>query len=212
MADPYYVPVEDRWLGLDKRAIPYAVVMIALIGLMTYVLPAINDAVDWDDEIRAGDVIDLGEGLTITPPVGWLLEDGVRVSDDLATPVDPESARAALASGGVSVSVGTSGWDGTADDLLDQSNKLRDDSDADEDKLFKVTGPRDTVTTSSNVTGVREPFTSASGSGEIFAFAVPGDEPIGVVITVTGSGDNLGGYDDAIDNMVSSLTKTEATS
>jgi len=33
--EPYFVPVDQRWLGIDKRGIPYAVVAVALIVLLT---------------------------------------------------------------------------------------------------------------------------------------------------------------------------------
>jgi len=214
MSDSHYVPIEERWLGLDKRAIPYAVVMVALIALLAYVIPAINDAVGWDDGTRAGDVIDLGGGLTITPPVGWLLEDGIRTSDDPAVPVQPDNAYALLANGGISITVVGSGWDGSADELMDQANSLREDSDADDDKLFKVTGSRDSVTTSSGIVGVSETFTSATGDGKTFAFAVPADgdsQSVGVVITVRSAADGLAEYGAAIDTMVSSLLRGEQT-
>lgn len=211
--DSHYVPIEDRWLGLDKRAFPYAIVMIVVIAVLAYVVPAIDDAVEWDDATQAGDVIDLGGGVTFVPPVGWLLEEGIRTSDEPATPVDPNSSRAELVNGGVSVSVLSSSWEGTADELMDQANTLRENTTV--DQPFKVTGSRSTVTTSSGVSGVSETFTSASGSGKAFAFVLPpvGDgDQVGVLVAATGSGDNLAHYTDAIDAMVSTLTRTETAS
>lgn len=205
-----HVPIEQRWLGLDKRAFPYAIVMVGVIALMAYIVPAINSAIDWTDQTQPGDVIDLGDGLTITPPVGWLLEDGIRTTGNPVVPVDPTNASAVLANDGVTIAVTASGWEGTTNELLDQYNTLRDRSNSEENKLFRVTGPRSSVTTASGVVGVSETFTSATGDGKAYAFALDvGGRPIGVIITVDASADSLATVGDAIEATVSSLAVSD---
>ena len=51
------VPVEHRWLGLDRRSIPYAVVAFAVLALWAWVMPWVADQVAWDDPIEAGEAI-----------------------------------------------------------------------------------------------------------------------------------------------------------
>jgi hypothetical protein len=204
-----FVPVEHRWLGLDKRAMPLTFVIVAIILVMTVVVPAIDQALSWDDEVRAGDLISMGEGVTFAPPVGWELSDGIRVGREPSTGVRGDSS-ATVAEGGVVVRVNQSGFDGSSDTLLDQVNRLRDRSNADENRAFKVTGPRQTVTTDSGLTGVSETFTSASGDGRLYAFVVDagdgGSTPVGITITVEATADQYGADASTIDALVASLT------
>jgi len=211
------VPVDQRWLGMDRRGLPYAVVALVLIAVLHWVIPAIDDATAWDDPIVAGDVLDLGNGITVTPPVGWQLEDGILTSDEPTNPVDPTSpggVRADLATGTAALSVTGAGWDGTANELMDQYNRLREDSDEDADRVFAITGDRSSVTTASGVTGIEESFTSAGGDGRAFAFVLDDDSgtPIGVVIAASATDEAFGPADAEIDDVVSSLTMTETSS
>src|SRR6218665_2596803 len=66
-----HVPVEHRFLGLDRRTTPLALVLVAIAAVFLVVVPSIDRAVGWDDAIEAGDVIDLGDGVTFVPPEGW---------------------------------------------------------------------------------------------------------------------------------------------
>jgi hypothetical protein len=116
------VPVEHRLLGLDRRQLPLALGILAVILVMTVVLPAIEHAVSWDDPVRAGDVIDMGSGIRFVPPVGWQLEQGARVGDEPGTGVTGAQIEALLVDGGVQVAVEASSFDGDADALLDQVN------------------------------------------------------------------------------------------
>ncbi|MFD7659409.1 hypothetical protein ACFV4N_35990, partial [Actinosynnema sp. NPDC059797] len=64
------VPVEHRFLGLDRRTFGPGLIVLAVALLLIYGLPALNAAIPWNDEVRAGDVLDLGDGATAVPPVG----------------------------------------------------------------------------------------------------------------------------------------------
>lgn len=150
------VPVDQRWLGMDKRGIPYAVVALVLIAVLLWVVPAIDDATAWNNPTVAGDLIDLGDGITIAPPAGWQLEQGIRTTEESATPVNSDAASATLSNGATTVTVTGSGWTGTATELMDQYNRVRDASDEDPDRQFAVTGERSSFTTATGLTGVQE--------------------------------------------------------
>ena len=80
-----WVPVERRFLGFDKATIvPTVVILIFVLALGTW-LPNINKLISYDNEAKAGDVLDLGEGITITPVPGWNIVKGLRVTDEPVT-------------------------------------------------------------------------------------------------------------------------------
>ncbi|HET9772466.1 MAG TPA: hypothetical protein VFS16_16345 [Acidimicrobiia bacterium] len=211
-----HVPVEHRWFGLDRRTLPLTLCVLAVMVVYTVVLPAIDNAVGWDDETSAGDVIDLGEGVTFVPPAGWELTDGIRVGDEPLSGVTAAGAVAALGNGGVRVVVERSGFDGTADELLDQVNRTRSRSDAAPNRAFKVTGPRDTVTTASGISGVSEAYTSANGEGRVLAFTLgaggSGEAPTGVVVTVDATASQYATQSAAVDALIASIAYDEAAS
>lgn len=91
------VPVDQRWLGLDKRGVPYAVVAVALIFVLHWVVPAVDSATDWDNPTVAGDALDLGSGIRMTPPVGWQLEEGIRLGEEPLIPVRADGSSVTLA-------------------------------------------------------------------------------------------------------------------
>jgi hypothetical protein len=207
-----YVPVEQRWLGLDRRTIPLAAVVLGLMLLFMAVIPAINDAIGWDDETEAGDVLDLGAGVTFVPPAGWELTKGIRVDDEPSTGVSGDGA-ASISDGGVAVTVERSGFDGTPAELLDQVNLLRTASDADPNRSFKLTGPRKTFTTASGITGVSEAYTSANGEGRIIALTLDagadGGTPTGIAVTIDADDQAYATRSDEIDALIDSLTFEE---
>jgi len=210
-----HVPVEHRWLGLDRRTIPLAAVVVGLMLVFLVVVPAVNDAVGWDDQTQAGDVLDLGKGVTLVPPAGWELTDGFRVGDEPTTGIVGDGS-AAISDGGVAVTVERSDYDGTADRLLDQVNRLRTTSDAAPNRAFKLTGTRTTITTASGITGVAEAYTSTAGEGRILAFTLDAGAgratPTGVTITIDADDQAYATRADDLDAMIDSLSFEEPTS
>lgn len=201
------VPVEHRLLGLDRRQLPLALVVLAVILVMVVVVPAIDDAVPWDDPVRAGDVIDMGSGITFVPPVGWQLEGGIRVGDEPATGVSGARISAALVEGGVQLAVEASRFDGDADALLDQVNRLRDDSGARDDEGFHVTGPRRSTTTDSGLTGVTETVSAAAGDATVAAFAIDTESgTVGLTVTVDAAPDQYGEHAGDIAALLASIS------
>ena len=136
-----WVPVERRWLGLDRRSIVPAVVVVALVVLMSIVLPAINAATPYNDKVVSGDVMQVQYGVQFTPTPGWGITSGVRVGDAPAGGGYPASA--SVTTGSVVLTVKVDKYTGTAGKLL---NKIRSTSDRlKTDSGLHVNGPSHTA-------------------------------------------------------------------
>jgi hypothetical protein len=75
------VPVDQRWFGLQRRSVVPGVVVIAIWFLWSVVVPHVNDAVAYDDEVRAGEQFSLTADLVFTPAVGWNVRQGFRTTE-----------------------------------------------------------------------------------------------------------------------------------
>lgn len=160
-----WVPVEHRLLGLDRRTFAPALIALAIALVLAYGLPALNAAIPWHNEIRAGDLLDLGDGATAAPPVGWQLQSGTLTGTAVA---NPASLQVVLATGGATIELRGATYHGTADAFLDQVRRSEgDDAPA-------IDGTRGTVTTTAGLTGVAQSTTSPGGDGLDVAFKVAG--------------------------------------
>lgn len=160
-----FVPVERRFLGLDKRTILPAIAVLLLAMVFGGVLPAINSAVSFDQEVKAGDVITLGRGITFVPAVGWGIEKGTLTSDQ---PISgAASPTATVVNGGVDFTVRTGPFRGTPDELLTIINRTT--KRIKKNSGFHVTSRRATVTTDQGEKGVAEGYTSTDNEGAMFA-------------------------------------------
>lgn len=155
-----WVPVEHRFLGLDRRTFAPAFGVLAIALLLVYGLPALNASVPWHNEIRAGDVLDLGDGATAVPPVGWQLESGSLTG---AGAVSPASLSIQLTTGGATILLRGASFTGTADAFLDQVQRSEGGAPG-------IDGSRATVTTASGLVGVAQGSTSPNGDGLDVAF------------------------------------------
>jgi hypothetical protein len=200
-----WVPVERRWLGLDKRTIPPALIAIALIAVFAAILPAVDRAIDYDREIEAGDVVDLGSGVTFVPAVGWGFPDGLLVSDDSVGGTEAVShLSATLIHGGTSFSAITGPFDGTANELLDNILSLNEAYQSID--TSKYTSDRVTATTNDGVAGIAQGFVGVDVEGVIAAFVIDG---VGIEFVVSGPPGSLEENTDAIYRMIGSLSKDE---
>ena len=152
-----WVPVEHRWFGLDRRTFPAGLITLAIALVLIYGLPALNAAIPWHNEIKAGQVLDLGNGATAVPPVGWQLESGS------LTGAKATSLQVKLASGGATIELTGTSYDGTAAAFLDQVERSDGDSPG-------VSGRRGTLTTGTGLVGVVDSRTSTAGDGIDTAF------------------------------------------
>jgi hypothetical protein len=190
------VPVEHRVLGLDKRSFPYALTVLAVFLVCTVVIPRINDAIEWDDPVRAGEQLALTDSVSFTPTVGWEVEEGFRVAPDGS--VD-ESGAASLTGEGVVVNVVPGDFDGTPAELIEQIDKVTSSTG---DPTFRVDGTPDSVTTTDGEVGVIQPYSSARGDGVIAAFVIDGT---GVEVAAYGPPAQMAATADDITAMITSI-------
>lgn len=156
-----WVSVEHRFLGLDRRTFRPGLIALGVALVLIYGLPALNAAIPWHNEIRAGDVLDLGAGATAVPPVGWQLESGTLTG---AGSANPSGRRVLLATGGATIELRGTSYDGPADAFLDQVRR------SDDDDPPAVDGTRGTVTTDAGLVGIVQASTWPSGDGLDVAF------------------------------------------
>lgn len=190
------VPVEHRVLGLDKRSFPFACTVLAVFVVSAVVLPRINDAVEWDDPVRAGEQLALTESISFSPTVGWEVEEGFRLALDGSA---DDSGAAALTGEGVVMNVVPGDFDGTPAELIEQVDKVTSSTG---DPTFRVDGTPDTVTTTDGEVGVIQPYSSARGDGVIAAFVIDGT---GVELTAYGPPAQMAAAADDITAMITSI-------
>lgn len=149
-----WVPAEHRVLGLDRRTFWPALTALVIALVLSYGFPVLNAAIPWHNEIRVGAVLDLGDGGTAVPPVGWQLESGTLVGAGAASAT---SLDALLATGGATITLRGASFDGTAEAFLDQVQR------SEGGVTTGVDGARATVTTAAGLVGVAQSTTSPSG-------------------------------------------------
>ncbi|MET7421239.1 hypothetical protein [Dactylosporangium sp. NPDC005555] len=156
-----WVPVEHRWFGLDRRTLGPGLIALVLALLLIYGWSALNAVIPWHNEIRAGDVLDLGDGATAVPPVGWQLESGVLTG---AAGVSATGLQVVLVNGGARIELTGSTFAGTADAFLTQVRRARGDDS------LAVQGGRASLTTGGGLVGVVQGDSGPGGDGLDVAF------------------------------------------
>lgn len=193
-----WVPVDRRWLGIDRRTIAPALVVFVLAMLMAVVVPAIDGLTSYDDEVLAGDVIQLDEGITFVPPVGWGITGGVRASDRPRSGSLPEAAT--VVDGDVAVRVRAVAFGGDADALFEQMRGATRSRNA-----FEVIGEPEAFVTGSGDRGVGARVVGDHSDGVVAAVVIDG---IGVEVVATGSADLLDNKEAEISGVVTSIRGT----
>ena len=162
------VPVEHRLLGLDKRSFPYALFVIAVFLVATVLVPRVNDAIAWDDPVRAGEQLALTDTIAFTPATGWNVETGFRVGEGGSAVT---SGEATVAGDGVTFDIVPDTFDGTPGELLDQIEKVTSRTG---DPTSRSTGDPATITTPAGDVGVIQTYSSVNGDGLVAAFVIDG--------------------------------------
>lgn len=196
-----WVPVEHRFLGLDRRTFAPALIALAVALLLAYGLPAVNAAIPWHNETKAGDRLDLGAGATAIPPVGWQLENGTLVG---AATVVPQSLQIDLATGGATIALRGAPFRGPADAFLDQVERA-------EGTVPGIDAARGTVTTSGGLVGVGQAGTGPAGDALDVAFKVAGpgqaaDDAPALLVRVRTAPGEFERHRDEIDGLLRSIT------
>ncbi|WP_377325253.1 hypothetical protein ACFJIY_09715 [Pimelobacter simplex] len=195
------VPVEHRFLGLDKRSFPVAFFVIAVFLLLTVAIPLVDKAIDWDDPARPGDELALSDAITFTPTTGWEVTTGFRAP---ASGAPDRSGPATVTSGGVTVSVVPGKFDSTPAALLEQIQKV---TSATDDPTFRIADDPTTLTTTSGEVGVLQTYSSVRGDGLVAAFVIG---ETGVEITAYGPPEAMTTLAPDIRAMITSIRSTGA--
>ncbi len=191
--DPGWVAVDRRWLGIDRSSIPSALVVFALAVAMVIVLPTADDETGYREQAAAGDVMQVGDGITFAPEPGWGIEAGVRRGDRPATGY-PDVAT--LVEGDASLTITTVGFDGDANDLLTSLEQSQGVDDTSEDN-------RATVLTEQGHPGVSVGVTDTVSQQLLAAFVFDGT---GVQVVSTSAPAATNTDLDAVTRMISSIS------
>ncbi|MFD9701064.1 hypothetical protein [Lentzea sp. NPDC059081] len=197
-APPEWIAVEHRVLGLDRRTFRPALVALVVALLLAYGWPALDAALPWHNETKPGDVLDLGDGATAVPPVGWQLESGTLAG---AGSVSPTSVDVRLATGGATISLRGAPFTGSADAFLDQV--LRSEG------AQGVDGSRGTLTTAAGLVGVVQGATGPSGDQVVAAFKMApgnGDTAPALLVTVRTAPGQFEHYQDSVGELLHGIT------
>jgi hypothetical protein len=182
-----------RSAGFDRRTVGPALLVLGLAVLMSVVLPAIDRASSYRDQVDKGDVAEIADGLTLVPATGWDLAAGAlmgRTRSPVGTTASTE-----VVDGSVELQVQSTPFDGTPSALLTRVNEI----DADLERLqgsAAATTPHYAVRTRQGAVGVAEDFVGVHRQGTIVAFVLRARgqstrsqrEPAGEGVVITASG------------------------
>ena len=177
--------------------------VIGLFVLWTVVIPAVNDALRYSQQTKAGDVFVLDRGLTMDAQPGWGVDSGLLTTD--TTRSQGSSPPVALTNGGVSFVVMTGPFRGDARELLGQIEKV--DHALAGDEAFHISSDVATFHTTEGQRGVAQAYTTVRGAGVVSAL-VYGDT--GVKITFTGSAAAMADQGEEVGDMIDSIRFDEA--
>jgi hypothetical protein len=195
---PGWVPVEHRWFGLDRRTFKPGLIALGVALLLIYGLQGLNAVIPWHNEIRAGQVLDLGSGATAVPPVGWQLENGTLVGGAGANAF---TLQVLLVSGGARIELVGTTYNGTAAAFLQQVERSEGNSN-------QVPAGRGTLTTESGLVGVVESRTGPTGDGVDVAFKMAtsnSSEAPALLVRVRTAAGQLERYQDEVGTLLRSI-------
>jgi hypothetical protein len=193
--------------GVDRRTVGPALLVLALAVLMSVVLPSVDGATSYRDQVDKGDVAEIADGLTLVPATGWELATGVLVGH-ARSPVGT-TATTEIVDGSVELEVQTAPFDGTPSALLTRVNEI----DADLERLHgsaAATTRRYAVRTRQGAVGVAENFVGVHKQGTTVAFVFRSrgqSTGEGVVVVVAGPKASISRRRDDIVAMIRSVSK-----
>jgi hypothetical protein len=112
---------ERRSLGMDRRTIAPALLVLALAVVMSIVLPTVDSETAYRDQLHQGDIAEIAEGITLVPASGWDLASGALVGET-RSPIG-STATTELVHGSVTFFVRTAPFDGMPSALLARIDK-----------------------------------------------------------------------------------------
>jgi hypothetical protein len=159
-----------RRAGIDGRSVGPALLVLALAAVMSVVLPSIDGATSYRDQVDRGDVAELADGLELVPAAGWDLASGALVGET-RSPVGT-TATTEIVQGGVELQVQAAPFDGTPAALLTRVKEIEGDL-ARLQGSAAATTRRYAVRTRQGAVGVAEDFVGTHRHGTVVAFVFP---------------------------------------
>jgi hypothetical protein len=196
------VPVEHRWLGLDRRSIPYAAAALGVLALWAWVMPWVADQVAWDDPIVAGESIQVSDEVTMAAAPGWGVVSGLRTTDDTRSGETSED-QTVLVKDGVVLAVTQGPFDESPARLLEQLELIFTTTE----DGFAVKGEPANRTTASGLRGVAQDYTSATSVGTLTTFVVDGT---GIDVQAIGPRAQMAAHEDEVEAMIDSLATSDS--
>jgi hypothetical protein len=204
---------ERRLLGLDLRTVGPALLVLALAGVMSVVLPSLDNRTSYTDEVHQGDVVRLAAGITLVPAANWDLASGSIVGSTRSS--IGNTAATELVQGSLRLYVQAAPFEGTASSLLTRIDEIDASLHHARGRAAETTG-RYAVTTRQGIAGVAEDFVGVARQGSVIAFVVRSPAPPGasqgrqrtregVEVVVSGQPDALSRNRDDIVAMIRSI-------
>jgi hypothetical protein len=161
---------ERRILGIDRRTVGPALLVLALALIEGVVLPSIDAGTTYRDQLHEGDVVVLADGITLAAASGWDLASGALEGDTRSSV--GSTAGTELVDGGVELSVQAAPFDGSSSALLTRIDRINADLSRARGRTAATTD-RYAVTTRQGVRGVGEDFVGPTRQGSVVAFVFP---------------------------------------
>lgn len=197
-------------IGIDRSTVGPALLVLALAVLMSVVLPSIDSASSYRDQVAKGDVAALADGLTLVPAPGWDMASGALVGHT-RSPIG-STATTEVVNGGVDVQVQAAPFDGTPSALLTRVNEIDSDLARLQGGAAAPSG-RYAVRTRQGAVGVAEDFVGAHKQGTIVAFVFlstnsdGGPAGEGVTVVAAGPTASIARRRDAVVAMIRSIRR-----
>ncbi|WP_394620111.1 hypothetical protein JNUCC0626_13695 [Lentzea sp. JNUCC 0626] len=190
------VDVSERRRGFDRRGLLPGLVVLAAGALFGWALPQLDEAVPMTDVVRPGERFTLGDGISIAPPTGWQVLDGVRTHEKGTLP-EISSSKVSVTKSRISIRVEVGTFTGDVNGLMDRLVANRSGTAL--LPSFEERGPRGNV-----ADAVIQAFTSDEGNGLVAAFVLFDDK--GVSIEVRAADDAVfAGNNAEVTSMLGSL-------
>jgi hypothetical protein len=155
---------ERRSLGMDRRTIAPALLVLALAVVMSIVLPTVDSETAYRDQLHQGDIAEIAEGITLVPASGWDLASGALVGET-RSPIG-STATTELVHGSVTFFVRTAPFDGMPSALLARIDKINGDLHHARGRAPGTTD-RYIVRTRQGLVGIAEDFVAVVRQGSV---------------------------------------------
>jgi hypothetical protein len=158
---------DRRLLGLDLDTVGPALLVLALAGVLSLLIPSIDAKTSYRHEVQRGEVVRLATGITLVPATGWDVASGAIVGQTRSAIGGTASTE--LVRDGLRFGVEAAPFAGTPSALLTRINKI-DESLHHARARASQTTRHYAVTTGQGTVGVAEDFVGISRQGSVIAF------------------------------------------